>query len=67
VIDLEDLLKGEWYDGFLWRKGKQVGTETLKYLGHGVFLYCGGGIPYCTDPFTGGFEPNIISVGEPAS
>jgi hypothetical protein len=67
MIDKERLDPGTWYDGFVWSKGKQQGVATLRWGG----ARFDDGIEGFQAPYKGendnGFEPNVISVGEPAS
>ena len=71
MINMQDLSHGEWYDGFQWYKGKQKQAETSRWMP-----------PYFTDGMEGTqmplhnfnatatywtFEPNVISIGEPAA
>lgn len=74
MINPDDLVPDEWYDGFLWKDGKQRGTATLRCR-----AYSGGLPPYFTSAQHGTvmlkdemsrnltFEPNVISIGEPAA
>ena len=67
MIDREKLDTGTWYDGFVWRKGKQKGVLTLRWGGarfdDGLESF---EMLYKGDKDTG-FEPNMVSIGEPAA
>lgn len=67
MIDKEKLDDGTWYDGFVWSNGKQKCTTTLRWGGvrfdDGVEGFM---IAYKGDTDTG-FEPSMVSIGEPAS
>jgi hypothetical protein len=75
MINIADLSHGSWYDGFLWVAGKQRGTGTFRYVfdahdrpvGDGYFTDATGDL-HLSYKGTGmdGFEPNILSIGEPA-
>jgi hypothetical protein len=76
MITLEKLNDQEWYDGFLWNDGKQRGVTTLKWMAklslfgnpevdpeHHYAHVDDGRFP----SKTWRFEPNVVSIGEPAS
>ena len=77
TIHLSDLTDGTWYDGFIWHKGSQKGTTTLRWseslqLFFNPQLDLAAHYPHVDDAnhrdwsaLT--FEPNTISIGEPAA
>lgn len=66
MINKADLSEGSWYDGFLWVAGKQRGTATLRW--HGDYFSDGleSRVVSYKSQHGEGFEPNVISIGEPA-
>jgi hypothetical protein len=70
MIALSKLQQGEWYDGFYRVRDTQQGTLTLMWDGHQFLEPEGLRLIQMHDPFavqTSSFEPNVISIGEPAS
>lgn len=71
MISVNMLTNGEWYDGFLWKDGRQMSTDTLRWNGDAqVFTgYHHGEYPHVADhrKRQWSFEPNVVSTGEPAS
>jgi hypothetical protein len=71
VIGVDTLDDGVWYDGFLWYDGRQKRTDTMRWMGRDkVFTLGGARYMHTADPKAGRvmtFEPNVISIGLPAS
>lgn len=74
MIDREALEDQQWYDGFVWHKEVQKGVSRLKWIEslgmfndpnyspdfHYVLKGEKGFNSWC-------FEPNVVSIGEPAA
>lgn len=72
MIERENLERGTWYDGFIWRKGIQQGAGTKRWMNsHFTDGKGGGELLALHNPLEASmyytFEPNVVSIGEPAA
>ena len=72
MIPMGKLKDGEWYDGFEWFDGRQKCTATMRWSGsHNAFVGDNLRTLMHRDNHLAGrvytFEPNVESIGEPAS
>jgi hypothetical protein len=59
-----------WYDGFLWYDGRQKGVALCRWRNGRFTSDLGREYQHTANPYAGRittFEPNVISIGEPAS
>ncbi len=65
MIEKEELVVGQWYDGFVYYSGKQRGTAVLQWTGH-IFHSREGASLYLKDDMgmahQAEFEPNVRGV-----
>ena len=64
MIEEEELVVGQWYDGFAFYGGKQRGVLPMRWTGHS-FQSAQGAVLHYKDPTTirqAEFEPNVLTV-----
>ena len=76
TIPINELERGAWYDGFMKKAGRQIGVVTLQWSPALELFYhpiadLEHHYPHIDDPkgdwSEWAFEPNVISIGEPAA
>ncbi len=71
TVAIDELKENEWYDGFTWYSGSQKGTATMQW--GGTYFHSEKNQPFHhvddarNKAWSWSFEPNVVSIGEPAA